>query len=330
MKLKESSEEFSKGGVNLEKKIPLIVIVGPTASGKTALSINLAKRYNAEIISADSMQVYKSMDIATAKPDKDEMDGVVHHLIDFVDINHRFSVAEYLTLAKEKINDIYSRGKNIVIVGGTGLYINSLIDNIEFEEERENNLRQELMQEAERMGGNFMLDKLRSLDPEYADKLFPNDIGRIIRGIEINLIFGHSMSEHKKLSRANVSPYTPFILGIAYRDREKLYDRINKRVDIMLENGLLNEAEDFFNKLGKQDTAVQAIGYKELFPYLKGEIPLSEAVENLKKATRNYAKRQITWFKKDQRINWIYADEQTSEQLASNAQKLCDDFLYID
>lgn len=314
----------------MEKKIPLIVIVGPTASGKTALSINLAKKYNAEIISADSMQVYKGMDIATAKPTEHEMDGVVHHLIDFADINHRFSVAEYLMLAKKTIKEIYSRGKNIVIVGGTGLYINSLIDNIEFEEEKENNLRQELMLEAERMGGNYMLDKLRSLDPDYAEKLFPNDVGRIIRGIEINLLFGHSMGEHKKLSKANNSPYNSLIIGIAYRDREKLYDRINKRVDVMLEIGLLREAEEFFHKLRKQDTAVQAIGYKELFPYLNGAISLDEAIENLKKATRNYAKRQITWFKKDKRINWLYADEQTGEQLVSNAQKLCDEFLYVD
>ncbi len=313
----------------MEKKIPLIVIVGPTASGKTALSISLAKKFNSEIISADSMQIYKEMDIATAKPTKAEMDGIVHHLIDFAEINHRFSVAEYLALAREKIKDIYSRGKNIIIVGGTGLYINSLIDNIEFEDEKENNLRQDLIKEAEQKGGEFMLNKLYALDPEYAEKLYPNDIGRIIRGIEINLIFGHCMSEHKRLSRENVSPYNPFILGIAYKDREKLYERINKRVDIMLESGLLNEAKEFFKKLNKQDTAVQAIGYKELFPYFNGQISFEEAVENLKKATRNYAKRQITWFKKDQRINWLYADELMGEKLFLSAKKLCEEFYIL-
>ncbi len=306
--------------------IPLTVIVGPTASGKTALSIHLAKIFDAEIVSADSMQVYKGMDIATAKPTEEEMQGIVHHLIDFVDIDHKFSVAEYLSVARKTIDDITLRGKKAIVAGGTGLYVNSLVDNIDFKEEKENNLREKLIKEAEEMGGEFMLRKLSELDPEYAEKLFPNDIGRIIRGIEINLIFGHSMMEHKKLSRENDSPYKPLMLGIAYKDREKLYNRIDKRVDLMLENGLIDEAKQFFGKLDEGQTAVQAIGYKELFPYLNGSISLDEAVANLKKVTRNYAKRQITWFKKDERIKWLYADELSQEELLSEAEKLCKEF----
>ncbi|MBQ7800416.1 MAG: tRNA (adenosine(37)-N6)-dimethylallyltransferase MiaA, partial [Oscillospiraceae bacterium] len=207
-----------------DKKIPIIVIVGPTASGKTALSISLAKKYNAEIVSADSMQVYKGMDIATAKPSDEEKQGIKHHLIDCVDIDRKFSVAEYLQDARKAIDDIHSRNKKVIVAGGTGLYVNSLVDNIQFEAEEQNELRTSLNQELSKLGGAFMLERLRVLDPEYAQTLHENDHGRIIRGIEINTLFNHSVKEHKKLSRAQDSPYNAIMLGITYRDRQKLYN----------------------------------------------------------------------------------------------------------
>ncbi len=311
-----------------DKKIPIIVIVGPTASGKTALSISLAKKYNAEIVSADSMQVYKGMDIATAKPTLEEMQGVPHHLIDCVDIDKKFSVAEYLDKARKAILDIRIRGKNVIIVGGTGLYVSSLVDNIQFKPEEQNELRECLNSDLNKFGGAYMLEKLREFDPEYAKTLHENDHGRIIRGIEINLIFNHSVSQHKKMSRTQDSPYNALMIGISYRDRQKLYDRIDMRVDKMIEMGLVEETKNFFGKLDDNKTAVQAIGYKELFGYLNGEISLDEAVNNLKKATRNYAKRQLTWFRKDERINWLYADELTNNGLIDASFSLCDKFYF--
>ena len=309
-----------------ENKTPVIVIVGPTASGKTALSIELAKKLDAEIISADSMQVYKGMDIATAKPTKQEMQGVIHHLIDFVDVSHKFSVAEYIAYARRAADDILSRGKKIIIVGGTGMYISSFIDNIQFDKEDNFKLRSELIREHEKNGNQYMYEKLKTLDPDYAQKLHVNDIGRIIRGIEINLQFNHNMSRHMENSRSAESPYNPLFIGINYKDRQKLYDRIDLRVDKMLEDGLLKEAMEFFDKLDNDKTAVQAIGYKELFPYINGELSFEKAVENLKKATRNYAKRQLTWFRKNQRIFWFNKDELSENELVENAFSLCKSF----
>ena len=309
-----------------EQKIPFVVVVGPTASGKTALSIAISKALDAEVISADSMQIYKGMDIATAKPTEDEKEGIPHHLIGFVDIDKKFSVAQYLACARGCIDDIHNRGKKIVVAGGTGLYINSLVDNIQFDKEDNNNVRIQLTKEAEEFGATFMYDKLKKLDPGYAAKLHENDLTRIIRGIEINLLFGHTMSEHLKLSREVMSPYDVCMIGINYHDRQKLYGRIDKRVEIMLENGLLEECKSFFGKFDAEKTAVQAIGYKEMFPYLEGKISFDEAVDNLKKATRNYAKRQLTWFRKDKRIHWLYADELSNEELIENAISICNSF----
>lgn len=312
-----------------KQKIPLALVVGPTASGKTALSIALSKYLDAEVISADSMQVYKGMDIATAKPTEDEKEGIPHHLIGFVDIDKKFSVAQYLCAARRCIEDIHRRGKKVIVAGGTGLYINSLVDNLQFDKEDNGAVRTQLMNEAQEFGASFMHNKLKEIDPEYAAKLHENDVTRIIRGIEINLLFGHTMSEHLRLSREIESPYDVCMIGITFRDRQKLYDRIDKRVDLMLENGLLKECENFLGKFDTDKTAVQAIGYKELFPYLEGKISLDEAVDNLKKATRNYAKRQLTWFRKDQRIHWLYADELSKDSLIKNAISICNSF-YLD
>lgn len=291
------------------KKQKIICVVGPTASGKTELAINLAKEFGGEVISADSMQIYCDMHIASAAPDQDEMQGVPHHLIEFLPYGSVFTVADYVKLARDKITEIASRGKMPIIAGGTGLYISSLINNVEFiENEVDVNLRERITGEFDRVGGAIMLERLREIDPDTAQKLHENDKRRIIRAFEIYESTGNTKSFNDEQSIQNESPYNAIMIGITYRDRELLYDRINKRVDIMLKNGLLTEAEVAFKK-GLGGGAVQAIGHKEFFDCFKGEISLCEAVENLKRSTRRYAKRQLTWFNKDNRVNWIYKDE---------------------
>lgn len=290
-------------------KIPIICVVGPTASGKTALSIALAKKYSAEIVSCDSMQIYKDMDIGTAKPSAEEMDGVPHHLIGFLDCDKSFSVAQYVKLAAEAIVDIRNRGKNVVLVGGTGLYFSSLIDNIVFtEQDSDPKLRAELEELAKEQGGERLLEILRELDPEIAEKLHPNNLGRIIRAIEVCKTTGTTMTEQQRIAREQESDYDPLIIGLDFSDRQKLYDRINLRVDLMLENGLMSENRRLLDS-NLSKTAFQAIGFKEFLPYLNGSATLDECAENLKMQTRRYAKRQLTWFRRDGRINWIYIDE---------------------
>lgn len=291
------------------KKQKIICVVGPTASGKTGLGIALAKHFDGEVISADSMQIYRDMHIASAAPDDSETEGVPHHLVEFLPYGSSYTVADYVKSARDKIAQIASRGKLPIIVGGTGLYINSLVNNVEFvEQETDLDLREKITQEFDLVGGAEMLNRLRQIDPDAAEKLHENDKRRIIRAFEIYESTGNTKSFNDEQSIKNESPYDATIIGITYRDREKLYDRINLRVDIMLQNGLLDEARAAFEKnLG--GGSIQAIGHKEFFDYFKGEIPLEEAVENLKRSTRRYAKRQLTWFNKDTRINWIYIDE---------------------
>ncbi|MBO5852571.1 MAG: tRNA (adenosine(37)-N6)-dimethylallyltransferase MiaA [Clostridia bacterium] len=292
------------------EKLPIIAIVGPTASGKTGLAIDLAKKLDAEIISFDSMQIYKGMHVASAAPDEAEKQGVPHHLLEFLDPADNFSVAEFIKLAKEKANMIAAKGKKVIIVGGTGLYINSFLDNIEFsKEEPDESLRAKLNREFDALGGEEMLKKLSEFDKDSANRLHPNNKKRIIRAFEIYISTGVTMTEQIKNSKIYESPYKPYIIGLTYENREKLYERIDKRVDLMLENGLLFEAEKMFNS-GNASTAVQAIGHKEFFPYFKGEITLEEAAENLKRETRRYAKRQLTWFRRDERVNWIYREKE--------------------
>lgn len=291
-----------------QEKKTLIAIVGPTASGKTSLSIRLAKKYNGEIVSADSMQIYKGMTIATAKPTEQEMCGVPHHLIDFLPTDKTFSVSQYAELANCAIEDIFSRGKQPILCGGTGLYVRSLIENIQFPPDKPNgNIRAVLRERYESEGGQALIDELSKFDPETAAKLHPSNGKRIIRAIEIYLTTGKTMSEHIKESKNVPSPYKVIAIGINYADRQKLYDRINLRVDIMLEQGLLEEAARFYSG-ENSETSTAAIGYKELKPYLDGKIDLETAVERLKVETRHYAKRQLTWFKRDDYIHWIYAD----------------------
>lgn len=290
-------------------KIPLVAVVGPTASGKTGLGIAIAKYYGGEVVSADSMQIYRTMDIATAKPTLEEMDGVPHHLIDFWDPDQPFSLAEYIELAKKAIDDIHSRGKLPVLVGGTGLYVNTLLDNITLGESGgDETLRSELLREAEEKGNGYLLAKLHSFDPETAENLHENNLLRIVRAIEVYQLTGTTMSEWVRRSRGQESPYRECIVGLNYKDRQNLYDRINLRVDEMMKAGLLEEAKAVLG--APLETSAQAIGYKELKPYLEGELPLEVCVEKLKQSTRRYAKRQLTWFRRDGRIHWIYPDEE--------------------
>ncbi len=286
----------------------VVVVCGPTASGKTALGVELARALDGEIISADSMQIYKGMDIASAKPSKEEMHGVPHHLMGFLEPFENFSVAQYVTLAHEVISDIASRGKLPIVVGGTGLYINSLIDDISFEHsECDYEYRQELRRTAAEKGNAYLLSMLREVDKQTAHTLHENNLSRIIRALEVYKTTGRTMTELRTLSRAKPSRYNPCMIMPDY-DRAVLYERINRRVDIMLASGLIDEAREFLSR-GYTSTASQAIGYKELSPYFDGSAPLDECVENLKAETRRYAKRQFTWFNRDDRIHKISVGE---------------------
>ncbi len=300
----------------MEKKIPIIAVVGPTATGKTALSVALAERLSAEIISCDSMQIYKGMHIASAAPDEEEKGRIPHHLFEFLDSSQTYSVAEYVKDANKVIRDIVKRGKRPVLVGGTGLYVTSLIDNIMFTEgQTDVLLRQRLEAEYDTIGAEAMIERLKSFDAESARTIHPNNKKRVVRAFEIYEQTGKTMTEQLKNSRSQESPYIPYIIGLKSFDRSVIYDRINQRVDHMLERGLLEEAKRAFQKPGSE-TAVQAIGHKEFFGYFKGECSLEEAVELLKRETRRYAKRQLTWFGRDERTEWIDIDK-TEDIVAS-------------
>lgn len=297
---------------NRTEKIPVIVVCGPTASGKTAVGVELALRLGGEVVSADSMQIYKGLAISTAKPSPEEMKGVPHHLMDFLEPDEPFSVADYVKMARECISDIHKRGKLPIIVGGTGLYINSLIDNISFDHiVSDDSLRKKLEEEAAEMGKEHMHEKLRSLDPEAAENIHPNNIIRVIRAVEMCLLSGRTGSENREESRKIESPYDPCMIGLTCFDRQVLYDRINRRVDKMLEEGLEAEVRAVYEKY-KLRTAFNAIGFKEMIPYFEGECSLEEAADKIKQETRHYAKRQLTWFRRDVRITW--ADSANCEQ----------------
>ncbi len=290
-------------------KIPVAAVVGPTASGKSRLAVEIALRKNGEVVSADSMQIYKGMAVGTAKPTAEEMCGVPHHLIDFMDLSQPFSVADYVALASERIAELDAKGRLPVIAGGTGLYVHSLLHNIQFtENDKDETLRSELAHRAEQEGVAPLVEELRQFDPESAARIHPNNIPRVIRAIEIYRTTGITMTEQLKRSREIPSPYNACIIGLDFRNRQTLYGRINRRVDLMMENGLLKEAQEVLNRPGSQ-TALQAIGYKELLPYFHGECSLDDAVEKIKQESRRYAKRQLTWFRRDEDINWIFIDD---------------------
>ena len=291
-------------------KRKLIVITGPTAAGKTELSIKLAKKLDGEIISADSMQVYKGMDIGTAKIRPSEMQGIPHHLIDVFEPEHGMNVAEFKSLAKSAIEDIHSRGKLPILVGGTGFYIQAVLYDTELEEEEENDYRKELNALAETPEGcEKLYNMLKEEDPEAAEKIHPNNIKRVIRAIEFKYNTGMKISEHNVTEKQKESPYdfTYFVLTM---NRDKLYERIDKRVDIMLQEGLVDEAKELMDRgLTEDHISMQAIGYKEIYQYLAGRMSLEEAVELLKKNTRHFAKRQLTWFRHERTVTWIDKDE---------------------
>lgn len=310
------------------KKIPVIAVVGPTASGKTALAVKIAQSFNGQVVSADSMQIYKGMDIATAKPTKEEMGGIKHFLIDFLPTDMRFSVADYVSAAQKCITQINSDGFLPIIAGGTGLYVDSLLQNITFcEQKTDDAVRKRITEEYETVGGEKMLLRLQGIDPETANRLHPSDKSRIVRALSLFESTGITMTQQYKNSRLLQSPYDVCYIGINYRDREKLYSRINTRVEIMLQNGLLEEAKSYFD-LGSDTTASQAIGHKELAPYFKDELTLSECVENLKRETRRYAKRQLTWFRRNESINWIYPDDYESfDEMFNDVALIAENFL---
>lgn len=298
------------------EKTKIICVVGATASGKTDLSVKLAKAVDGEIVSADSMQVYKNMPIATAVATKEEQDGVPHHLVEFLNTDETFSVADYVELAKSKIAEISSRGRVPIVAGGTGLFIDSLVKNISFSEVGSNaEIRTELAEKS----NEELYEKLLKLDPNAAVDIHPNNRKRVIRALEL-CMSGTSKTEQNENSLLCDSPYDALYIGIGYKDRQKLYDRINKRVDLMLEAGLENEARQMLGKQGL--TARQAIGHKELQPYIDGKITLDEAAENLKRETRRYAKRQLTWFRRNENINWLCADEMSKDELVKKAVEL--------
>lgn len=286
----------------------VLAVVGPTASGKTWLGVELAKIYGGEVISADSMQIYKGMDIASAKPSEEEKQGIPHHLMDFLDRDISFSAADYVQLANEKIQEILSRGKLPIIVGGTGLYIDSLLENVKFSEGGgDEAYRQELYDFAKEHGNEALHARLAELDSEAAEGIHPNNLVRVVRALEVCHVTGRKFSELKRESKMVESPYDSLIIGLNYEDRQTLYERIDLRVDEMVKVGLVEEARQLWLESGMK-TAANAIGYKELIPYFKGERGLEECIADIKQETRHYAKRQLTWFRRNPRIEWIMPD----------------------
>ena len=294
-------------------KTPILCVVGPTASGKTKLSIELAKKYNGEVLSCDSMQIYRGMTIGTAKPTPEEMDGVPHHMIDVADPGEAFSVSRYVELADPMLQDILSRGKTCVIVGGTGLYVDSLIAGRSFAPFPETGKRQELEALAADKGIDAVLDILRQHDPDSAARLHPSDQRRIIRAAEVWLETGKTITQHNRETQAVPPKYTPLWLGLDFTDRAELYARIDRRVDLMMAGGLIEEIQSLLhNGTPPTATALQAIGYKEPMAALRGEMTMAEAVDKIKQESRRYAKRQLTWFRRNKDIHWIYNKEPVS------------------
>lgn len=289
----------------------VIVILGPTASGKTGVSIELAKQIGAEIVSADSMQVYRMMDIGTAKPDMAERQGIAHYMLDVADPDEEFSVARYKDLAEGYIDKIIKSGKIPIIAGGTGLYINSLVYNIKFSEiETDWELRKKLQEEASEKGNQHLYERLKAVDPDSAARIHVNDSRRIIRALEVYMLTSKTISSYQAESLL-VPPRFDYKLFGLYMNRERLYERINKRVDSMLEKGLIDEVKRIRTIYGnnKMSTAMQGLGYKEVAYYLRGVLTYNEMSEYIKRETRRYAKRQLTWFRRMQNVEWIDMDE---------------------
>lgn len=290
------------------EKIKVYTICGPTASGKSALGVEIAKRINGEIVSADSIQIYKYVDIASAKPTKEEMQGIKHHLIDYVEPYENYSVSRFVEDANKCIDEIVSRNKIPIIVGGTGLYIDTLINNIKLlDDSFSEEVRKELQERLQKEGIEKLYEQLQKIDFEASKKIHPNNAVKVLRALEIYYSSGKTLTEQNEQSLSEESRFDNTSICLVPKNREFLYERINKRVDMMLQNGLVDEAERFFN-MNYGNTSAQAIGYKELKPYFDNELSLEECVENLKKATRHYAKRQMTWFRRNENNVYFYID----------------------
>ena len=297
----------------------IICIAGPTASGKTALAVELAKELNGEVVSCDSMQVYKRMDIGTAKPTMEERQGIVHHMLDVAEPDEDFSVSRYCGLASPIVDDIVARGKTAIIAGGTGLYMDSLIRGNDFAPCPATGRREELEEKADREGMEALMDWLRDIDPEAAARLHLSDRKRIIRALEVYLETGETITAHNLKTQAIPPRYTPLWLGIDFADRAELYRRIDLRVDVMLRMGLLKEIISLLEEGIPADcTAMQAIGYKEFVAALQGECTFEEAAAQVQQSSRRYAKRQLTWFRRNKNMHWLIRDQ---EEILSAARR---------
>ena len=289
----------------------VVAVGGPTASGKTALSVALARAFDGEIINADSMQIYKNLDVGTAKPSAEERQGIPHYLLDFLPPETPYSVADFTAAADPLIRDITARGRLPLVVGGTGLYITSLLSGMAFAPEKTDPaIRARLQAWADTEGGAALYAELQRIDPDYAAQVHPNNLPRVIRALELFEATGRRMSDQRREARPAEAPYHALCLCLTCRDRAVLYSRIDRRVDEMVENGVLDEARQVYDHRDAYRTAAQAIGYKEFFPYFEGTANLTECTERLKQATRNYAKRQLTWFRRQNDAAWLYLDEE--------------------
>lgn len=303
----------------------IIAVAGPTASGKSALALELCKRLEGELISLDSMQIYRGLDIGTAKPTKAEQAEVRHHMIDICEPTENFSAAEFAERAHKVIADVRSRGKKAVLCGGTGLYLDTVLGRLDFGEiESDEKLRGELIAFAEKNGADALHERLRGIDPQAAEKIHKNNVRRVARAIEIYELTGKTKTEHDREAISD-SPYESLIIGLDYDDREVLYNRINRRVDAMIEAGLEGEVRSLVSRglLSAESTAGQAIGYKEMLGYIAGDCSLGDTVEKIKLGTRRYAKRQLTWLRRNPNINWLYPDRLCDFQsLVGEAEKI--------
>ena len=300
----------------------IICIAGPTASGKTVLAVELAKALNGEVVSCDSMYVYRRMNIGTAKPTLDEQQGIVHHMIDVADAHEDFSVSRYCAQAAPIVDDIVSRGKTAIIAGGTGLYMDSLIKGNDFAPFPSTGVRERLEAQADAEGMDAMISRLRSVDPEAADRI--HDRKRILRALEVYLETGETITAHNRRTQAIPPKYDPLWLGLDFADRAELYRRIDLRVDIMLQQGLLEEIRELLaSGIPEKCTAMQAIGYKEFVAALNGQCTVADAAEEVKKSSRHYAKRQLTWFRRNKSIHWLTRQTgQSNEEILQLARQV--------
>ena len=300
----------------------IICIAGPTASGKTALAVELAKMTNGEVVSCDSMQIYRRMDIGTAKPTKEEMQGIPHHMIDVCEPDEDFSVSRYCEMATPIIDDILARGKTAIIAGGTGLYMDSLIKGNTFAPFPSTGMREKLEAQADSEGMDAMITLLQSIDPEAAQRI--HDRKRIIRALEVYYETGETITEHNRRTQAIPPRYSPLWLGLDFADRQELYNRIDLRVDIMLQQGLVEEIRTLLaSGIPAKCTAMQAIGYKEFVAALEGIGTIEEAAEEVKKSSRHYAKRQLTWFRRNKEMHWLTRQAgQSTDKIIEDARRI--------